>query len=244
MLNAYAADLAQIHDVGFGALARAAAAEVQQQLSARGWRDGLVVDLGCGSGIMAELLVQAGYSIYGVDIAEAMIALARQRVPQARFEVGSLLDVPLPACRAVTAIGECCNYLFDPSHSGERLHTLFERVYAALEPGGIFVFDSATPERLGGASSQRSWVEGQGWAVLMQADIDAAQNLLTRRIITFRQTGMHYRRTEETHRLRLLDQHAISAELAGVGFTVASITAYADLPLFPGLAGFVATKPA
>ena len=50
----------------------------------------------------------------GVDISEAMLKLARKRAPETRFKRGSLFRTRVPKCAAVTAIGECANYLFDP----------------------------------------------------------------------------------------------------------------------------------
>jgi SAM-dependent methyltransferase len=67
-------------------------------------------DLGCGSGILAGLVQDAGYQVLGIDISAEMIEIARRQAPGADLRVGSLYDVELPAgCVAVTAIGECVN---------------------------------------------------------------------------------------------------------------------------------------
>src|SRR5579864_4187654 len=97
----YTEDLAFIHDAGFSDLARAAAAEVIRIMRARSIQGGLVVELGCGSGIGARELVRAGYQVFGVDISPAMIRLARRRAPGAKFVGGSMLRVKLPRCAAV-----------------------------------------------------------------------------------------------------------------------------------------------
>ena len=83
----YKKDLAFIHDVGFSAYALKSASGILQMLERSQIRDGLVVDLGCGSGLWAEKLVQAGYQVLGIDISEAMIDIARSRVPEAEFRV-------------------------------------------------------------------------------------------------------------------------------------------------------------
>lgn len=90
MGNAYRDDLAYIHDVGFGNLARHAAPVLLDGLRQRGVDRGLVIDLGCGSGILAQALVAAGYDILGIDISAAMIALAQQRVPNGQFRRSDL----------------------------------------------------------------------------------------------------------------------------------------------------------
>src|SRR5262245_5094280 len=114
--GAYQEDLSYIHDVGFNFHARGAAKGLLQIFRRHGITQGLVVDLGCGSGIWAAELIRAGHDVLGVDQSEAMIRLARTKAPRARFVPGSFLDVPLPQCHAVTSLGECLCYLFDPKN--------------------------------------------------------------------------------------------------------------------------------
>jgi 2-polyprenyl-3-methyl-5-hydroxy-6-metoxy-1,4-benzoquinol methylase len=94
---AYNEDLAYIHDVGYGGFAEGAAPGVLRILREAGIGDGLVVDLGCGSGIWARHLTDAGYEVVGVDISPAMIRLARKRAPTALTSVGppSMRSVPV-----------------------------------------------------------------------------------------------------------------------------------------------------
>ncbi len=243
MSDAYGDDLTYIHDTGHGDLARAAAQTVIAALRRTGRERGRVVDLGCGSGIFARALLDAGFDVTGFDLSEAMIATALRRAPRADFHVGSFLDADIPACVAVTAIGECFSYLFDEKVAGAGLDRLFERVHRALEPRGIFVFDVAAPGRLRGASPQRYWREGEDWAVLIEADEDAPERRLTRSITTFRRTGEAWRRDHETHVLRLHSRRELETRLRAAGFRVRALTAYGTLRLAPGQLGFCARKP-
>src|SRR5437867_4220617 len=118
-MSGYREDLAYIHDVGFGNFARRAAPGLLQILRTLGTVEGPVVDLGCGSGIWARALGNAGYDVLGVDQSADMLAIARQRAPNAEFCQASFLRTDLPRCAAVTAIGECFNYLFD-GHNTKR----------------------------------------------------------------------------------------------------------------------------
>src|SRR5262245_23465407 len=68
----YGAEQARIHHRGFGELARRAGELLRTRLLAAGHRDGTVVDLGCGSGILARQLTDAGYTVLGVDISPGM----------------------------------------------------------------------------------------------------------------------------------------------------------------------------
>jgi SAM-dependent methyltransferase len=110
-----------------------------------GIQEGLLVDLSCGSGLWARELIGAGYHVLGIDISEAMIEIARRKVPEAEFRVGSLFEADIPACYAVTAVSEVLSYLFDTENGSRWLIRLFRRVYQALVPGGVFVFDVVGP---------------------------------------------------------------------------------------------------
>jgi SAM-dependent methyltransferase len=121
MTGWYREDLAYIHDVGHAGFALESAPGILEILRQGGIREGLVVDLGCGSGLWARELVKARYRVLGIDISEAMIEIARRRVPEAEFRVGSLFEADIPPCVAVTSLGEVLNYLFDPNNDSQRL---------------------------------------------------------------------------------------------------------------------------
>jgi SAM-dependent methyltransferase len=241
MSHAYDTDLAYIHDVGFGAFARNAAPGLLAILHRAGIRDGCVVDLGCGSGIWARELVQAGYDVVGIDLSPAMIALARRRVPRGDFRAESLMTSKLPRCRAVTCLGEPFNYLFDERGGPERLGEVFRRVYAALEPGGAFIFDVAELGR--NADRQVAYIEGDDWACIVRFETEPERQQLTRHIVAFRKVGRHYRRSEEVHRLQLYRGGALLELLRAAGFRARLVRKYGDFPLPPATVGVIARKP-
>ena len=240
-LNAYNHDLAYIHHTGFGDFARNSAIGLLEILGQAGITSGLVIDLGCGSGIWAAELSRAGYDVLGIDISPAMIQIARKRVPKAEFQIGSLLKAKLPKCVAVTSLGECFNYLFDKNNSISALRRLFNRVYTSLKPGGLLIFDVAEPGR--GKGPPQKHKEGDDWAVLVEVDEDSATNRLTRRITSFRRVGNLYTRDEEVHRLQLYGRSEVAKELRDVGFKVRTLSAYGTQPMIEGCVGFVARKP-
>jgi len=242
MEGAYREDLAFIHDAGHGDFARAAAGVLQVELRGRGWERGLVIDLGCGSGILAGQLSDCGFDVLGIDISEAMIALARQRVPKGAFRVQSLLAGDLPPCIAVAAVGECLNYLFDPGHSLEAVRQVLVRSYAALAAKGLLILDVAEPGRVPGPGRSKTFVEGDGWAVFATATEDRQQVLLTRQITSFRKVGELYRRDHEVHRLRLVPGAQVLSWLQEIGFEVQALTGYGPVPFRQGGAGFLAAK--
>ena len=240
--DAYRDDLAYIHDAGHGDIAHDAARRLIDELGRAGYRDGTVVDLGCGSGVLAAALVETGYHVVGIDVSPAMLAIARTRAPNAEFRVGSFVTTDLPTSVAVTAIGEVLNYAFDSTNDDEARAGLFRRVHEALVPGGVLLFDVAGPERARPGGPHRTFSAGPDWAVLAESSVEPAAGVLTRHITTFRQVGPLYRRDAESHRLVLLDPARVLASLSAAGFDSQTIPEYATLSLPPGVTGFLARK--
>lgn len=53
-----------------------------------------VLDLGCGAGTFCRVAADAGASVTGLDAAPALVELARERVPEGRFDVGDMQSLP------------------------------------------------------------------------------------------------------------------------------------------------------
>lgn len=242
MQDFYKQDLAYIHDTGYGEHARKSAVGILDILSRLSIHDGLIVDLGCGSGISALEFVQKGYQVLGIDISGAMVALAKEKVPQAEFRVASLFKVDLPSCRVVTSIGECLNYLFDPNNNQKLLQQFFARVYQTLTTGGVFIFDILEPGQVTPNNRQR-FTEGKDWIVLVEKEENSALSTLTRRIVTLRKSGDQYRRDDEVHHVQLYRSVDITHRLRQVGFKVQVMRGYGKYKLAPGHTVFVARKP-
>lgn len=236
----YKEDLAYIHDVGFSDYALKSAPGILEILQKNNINTGLVVDLGCGSGLWVQELVKSGYHTIGIDISQSMIDIARKRVPEAEFRVDSLFNAEIPQCNAVTSIGECLNYLFDWENDNQRLVDLFSRIYKALTPGGVFVFDIATSGQENRATTNKGFTEGEDWIVLVEKE--EKQEILTRRIITFRRVGENYRRDEEVHHQRLYKETDIIQALHQIGFQVEILNGYGEFNLPPNHAAFITSK--
>ena len=243
MKGGYREDLAYIHDVGYSDYALKSAPGILNILADNNIRVGLVVDLGCGSGFSALELTKAQYRVLGIDISEALIAIARTRAPSAEFRVESLFKTDIPACNAVISIGECFNYLFDTDNSYKTLTQLFDRVYRALTPGGIFVFDIAEPGQVSPGHNTQGFTEGKDWIVLVEKAEDPEQSTLIRRIITFRKLEEYYRRDEEVHHLRLYKATEVGEQLSQVGFQIQIKRGYGQYKLPKAHAAFIARKP-
>jgi SAM-dependent methyltransferase len=220
---AYRDDLAWIHHAGFSEFAESAAPGILTML---GDRRGLVVDVGCGSGVLARELTRAGFDVLGVDASPAMIALARETAPNARFVVGSLESVDLPPCVAITAIGEVLNYA-----TLDGVRAFFARAARATE---MLIFDIA--ERGSYPPHDERRVGGENWSVIAIKDSDGHH--LTRRVLTFREIDGEVRRDEEVHELELYKRETIVAMLREVGFKTHVRRSYGSYRLPKGHAVF------
>jgi SAM-dependent methyltransferase len=242
-MQGYSEDLAYIHDAGYGDFARGAAPGLLRTLRAEGIASGLVVDLGCGSGIWAARLLEAGYEVLGIDISPPMVRLAKKRAPAAKFRVGSLLSAALPGCAAITAIGECINYTFDPGNGRRALEAFFRQVFDALQPGGMFIFDVAEPGQIPGGKRRRVWSQGQDWALLLESTESKRSRTLVRQMTCFRQIGRSWRRSEETHQVRLYHAKSLADDLQQIGFRTRIKRSYGRMRLREATAAVYAIKP-
>jgi SAM-dependent methyltransferase len=189
----YRTDLAYIHHQGFSEFAESSAPFVVALLP-RGAR---VVEMGCGSGILARKLTEAGFDVHGFDASPAMIELARETAPNGRFEVASFETAELPRCDAVVAMGEVLNY-------GD-IRLFLPRAAHALQPGGLLLFDVA--ERGAYPAYDEVRVGGDDWSVIAIKESDG--RTVTRRVLTFREQS----RDEEVHTLHLYDRDELLALL-------------------------------
>ena len=146
-------------------------------------------------------------------------------------------DAELPRCHALTAVGE----IFCYAGIDDRL---LRRLHAALEPGGVLLFDIATPGREAG-DPRRAWSDGDGWVLCMEAS--AGDEELTRLITTFTNDGRDlWRRHDETHILHLYEPGELIAWLEAAGFASARVLpdGYGpELDLPPGLVVIEARRP-
>lgn len=118
---------------------------IVSKLWENGIRDGLVLDLGCGTGNMTELLYTVGYDMIGVDASADMLEQAVRKKEEACIDVLYLMqemeafELYGTVC-AVVCCCDCINYLTEP----EALLRCFKLVNNYLDPGGLFLFDFNT----------------------------------------------------------------------------------------------------
>ncbi len=103
-----------------------------------------ILDLCCGTGRLDQRLCELGFGVHGIDNAPEMIALARKNAPSASFEVADARSFEVDrAYPLVVSTYDALNHIPNVDELGK----VFRRVYAALEPGGLFAFDMNTPHK-------------------------------------------------------------------------------------------------
>ena len=110
-----------------------------------GVEDGLVLDLGCGTGTMTEILASAGYDMIGVDLSEDMLDIAMDKKSESGHDILYLLQDMREfelygTVKAVVSICDSMNYITEE----EDLEEVFRLVNNYLDPKGLFIFDFNT----------------------------------------------------------------------------------------------------
>jgi SAM-dependent methyltransferase len=232
VMNEYGVDLARIHHEGHGDLTRNAGRFIVGQLRNARIRGGLVVDLGCGSGILARHLLESGFDVLGVDPSAAMVQIARRVAPAARFVRKRAEHTALPRCVAVIAAGEALTYVDARVEPIAHLRRHIRRVARALERGGLLIFDVivADPAR---PMMYRTWRTGPDWAVLTDVSEDVRRRVVCRNITAFTRAGSTYRRSNTEHHVAVYARDAVLTDLRAEGFTARTLRGYGPVPLGP-----------
>ncbi|MCR4720296.1 MAG: class I SAM-dependent methyltransferase [Lachnospiraceae bacterium] len=114
-------------------------------LHAQGVKEGIVAELGCGTGQMTRLLRDAGYDMIGIDMSADMLGVARER-EQAGDESILYLKQDMRefelygTVAAIVSVCDSLNYLTNP----DDLLKVFKLAKNYLDPGGVMIFDINT----------------------------------------------------------------------------------------------------
>lgn len=130
-----------MNNVPYGEWAR----HIREKLCEHGVTDGIVLDLGCGTGTMTERLAGYGYDMIGVDNSEEMLELAMEKKTESGYDILYLLQDMrgfelYGTVRAVVSVCDSVNYITEP----DELEEVFRLVNNYLDPKGIFLFDFNT----------------------------------------------------------------------------------------------------
>lgn len=175
---------------------------ITEILKEYGISDGLVLDLGCGTGSMTELLADAGYDMIGVDASEEMLELAYEKRAESGHDILYLLQDMREfelygTVRAIISVCDSLNYITEE----EDLLQVFRLVWNYLDPDGVFFFDMNTiykySKMLGETTIAENREEGSFiWENYYDPEEQLNQYDLT---LYIRDEDDRYTRFEETH---------------------------------------------
>ncbi len=237
----YRRDLAWVHHRGFGFHADACAPGILALLEPVRERGGLVVEIGCGSGLLTRHLVDAGHRVVATDASPAMLDLAREVAGDAEeIRLLVLPDDPIPAADAIVGVGHVLNYLPDEPALDRGLAAIAD----ALRPGGILATDLCDLE-WGEArrdAANAGWV-GDGWAIVTQFSTPTPDRFVRQMATFVQEENGTWRRDDERHDNVLIDTARVPLLLAqhGVEATVRASFGTEELPR--GLRAIVGSRP-
>lgn len=191
-----------------------------------GVKDGLVLELGCGTGNMTELLAQNGYDMIGIDNSPDMLEIAMEKRDESGHDILYLMQDMREfelygTVRAAVSVCDSMNYVLEE----EELLEVFRLVNNYLDPGGIFIFDMNTPykyvELIGDTTIAENREESSFiWENYFDEETRINEYALT---LFIRETGGLYRKYEEFHYQKAYEpQNVIRLlEKAGLKFVAA-----------------------
>jgi len=187
-----------------------------------------VLDLACGTGTLSCIFAERGYSVLGADQSEEMLTQAYSKAmelperPMFIHQSMQELELPQPVDLVVCTL-DSLNYLTRPADCRETIR----RVHDALNPGGVFLFDVNTPEKLRNLDGQVFLDEDEDQYCVWRASFDERENICYYGMDIFQRQGRLWRRSLEEHAEYAYALSELREYLAGAGFS--RVETYGDL---------------
>lgn len=177
------------------------------------------VDLACGTGSVSVILARRGYQVIGVDLSEDMLTVAWDKAsgmdnpPMFVCQDLSRLRLPRGVDLAVCAL-DSLDYITEPDACAEAI----SRIYKALNPGGIFLFDVNTPEKLRAMDGQVFLDEDDDVYCVWRGEFDEKTNICSYGMDLFQRKGDLWQRSFEEHREYAYSREQLTEYLRRAGF--------------------------
>lgn len=196
-------------------------------LSREGYCPRTAVDLACGTGSVALLLAERGLQVTAVDMSEDMLCVAADKAQECGQSIFFLrqklqeLWLPKGVDLAVCAL-DSMDYITNPEHC----KVAIQKIYRALNPGGCFIFDVNTPEKLRAMDGQVFLDEDEDVYCVWRGEFDNETNICSYGMDLFQRHGNVWQRSFEEHREYAYSAEQLVSYLRSAGFT--NIAVYAD----------------
>lgn len=207
---------------------------VKVLLDSFGVKEGLLLDLGCGTGSLTKQLSGFGYDMIGVDNAEEMLEIAMEKRVASGHDILYLLQDMREfelygTVAAVVSICDSMNYLTELSD----VEQVMRLANNYLDPGGVFIFDLNTEYKYREILADNTFAEEREESSFIWENFyDEEERLNEYDLTLFIREGELYRKFKETHYQRAFSLEEIrgAAERAGMEF-VAAYDAFTQLPV-------------
>ncbi|MFP3896060.1 MAG: class I SAM-dependent DNA methyltransferase [Anaerolineales bacterium] len=179
-----------------------------------------MVDVACGTGTVVISLAAAGWCVYGVDASKDMLAAARAKGERqgaaVKWSRQDMRTFVLPErVHLATCLYDSMNYML----TEEDIKASFERVFEALLPGGLFLFDMNTIKALCEAWNDRTYfIDSGDLCMVLKSYYNQRQKRSRVEVTCFQQVGTLYRRITEEHVERGYPRERINVLLTEAGF--------------------------
>ena len=197
-----------------------------------GIEDGLLLDLGCGTGKLTQYLAEKGYDMIGVDYSYEMLDIAKMRSQESiLYLMQDMREFELyGTVRGIYSACDCLNYILEE----DELRQVFALANNYLDPGGIFVFDINTPYKYYELLAENTFAENREEGSFIWENYFDEEEQINEYDLTLyiKEDDGRYQRFEETHyqRCYTLDTIQTLLEEAGLEF-VAAYDAYTKEPI-------------
>lgn len=194
--------------------------------------DGLLLDLGCGTGKLTRFMAEKGYDMIGVDYSYEMLDVAKaESKEEILYLMQDMREFELyGTVRGIYSACDCINYILEE----DELREVFALANNYLDPGGIFVFDINTPYKYRALLAENTFAETREegsfiWENYYDEEEEINEYDLT---LYIKEEDGRFQRFEETHFQRCYELESIQAllEEAGLEF-VAMYDAYTNEPV-------------
>ena len=175
-----------------------------------------ILDLCCGSGHLAQTLIDEGYDVTGIDGSKELLKFAQENAPKANFILSDarLFDLA-PEYDAVVSISDSLNHVMNLSE----LQSVFKRVYSALQPGGIFHFDLNMKHKFTSSWKGSFAIVEDDHVCAVISDYKPQKEIADFRATIFEKTDRGWERSDVTLYQRWYSISDITDSLIKVGFS-------------------------
>lgn len=200
-------------------------------------REGLVLELGCGTGNLTEILASRGYDMIGVDLSADMLDIAMEKRERSGRDILYLMQDMREfelygTVRAAVSICDSMNYLQEEKD----LLSTFKLINNYLDPGGIFIFDLNTAYKYRELIGDTTIAENREGASFIWENTwyeEEKVNEYDLTIFAETENGL-YQKFEETHFQRAYDLKTVKRLIAEAGMEfLAAYDAFTREPVRP-----------